>query len=41
MMQGNWMGSWGTGYMGGWGGVSMIVVAVIVIFGIVALVRKK
>ena len=41
MMQGDWMGSWGAGYMGGWGGLPMILVVVIVIGGIVAIVRKK
>ena len=41
MMQDNWMGNWGTGYMGGSGGLLMIVVVVLVIVAIVAFMRKK
>ena len=41
MMQGDWMGSWGTGSMGGWGGLWMILVVILVIVGIVAVIRKK
>ncbi|MBU1689160.1 MAG: hypothetical protein KJ958_08350 [Gammaproteobacteria bacterium] len=41
MMQGNWMGGWGTGYMGGGGGFWMILVVILVIVGIVAVIRKK
>lgn len=41
MMQGNWMGSWGTGYMGGGGGFWMILVVILAIVGIVAVIRKK
>lgn len=41
MMRDDWMGSWGTGYMGVWGGVSMILVVVVAIVVIVAIVRKK
>ena len=41
MMQGDWMGSWGTGYMGGWGGLLMILVVLLIIVGLVAAIRKK
>ena len=37
MMEG-WMGNWGTGSMGGWGGLWMIVVGILAIVGIVAVV---
>lgn len=35
------MGSWGTGYMSGWGGLWMILVVGLVIVGVVAVIRKK
>jgi len=38
MMEG-WMGSWGTGSMGGWGGPWMILVWILAIAGVVAIVR--
>jgi hypothetical protein len=41
MMQGDWMGSWGTGFMGRWGGLWMALVVILVIVGIVAVIRKK
>ena len=41
MMQGNWMGGWGTGYMNGWGGLGMVLIVVLVIAGIIAITRKK
>ena len=41
MMQGDWMGGWGTGYMGGWGGLLLILVAIVAIVGIVAMFRRK
>ncbi len=34
-----WMGNWGTGLIGGWGGSLMILVWVLAIVGIVAVVR--
>ena len=40
MMQGNWSG-WGTGYMGGWGGLWTVMIVALVIVGIVAIMRKK
>ena len=41
MMQGDWMGNWGTGYMGGAGGLLTILVVILVIVGIAAVIRKK
>ncbi len=41
MMQGDWMGNWGSGYMGGTGGLWMTLVVILVIVGIVAVMRKK
>lgn len=41
MMQGDWMGGWGTGSMGGWGGLWMTLIVIAVIVGIVAVIRKK
>jgi len=44
MMQGGWMGNWGTGYMGGWGGwgdVEMVLIVIFVVAGMIVLVRKK
>jgi hypothetical protein len=41
MMQGDWMGNWGSGYMGGAGGLWMILVVILVIVGIAAVIRKK
>jgi len=41
MMQSDWMGGWGTGSMGGWGGLWMVLVVIAVIVGIVAVIRKK
>ncbi len=41
MMQGGWMGNWGTGYMGGWGGLGMVLIVILFVAGIVALIRKK
>ena len=38
MMDG-WMGNWGTGSMGGWGGSLMILVWILAIVGIIAVVR--
>jgi hypothetical protein len=38
MMQG-WMGSWGAGSMGWWGGSGMILLGIVVIAGIVVIVR--
>ena len=41
MMQGN---GWEAGervYMGGWGGLGMILIVVLVIFGVVAIMRKS
>jgi len=38
MMEG-WMGNWGTGSMGGWGGPWMILVLILAVVGIVAVVR--
>ena len=38
MMEG-WMGNWGTGSMGWWGGPGMILVGILAIVGIVAIVR--
>ena len=40
MMQGEWMGSWGTGFMGG-GGLWMVLVVVLIVAGIIAVFRKK
>lgn len=40
MMQGEWMGSWGTGFMGG-GGLWMVLVAVLLVVAIIAVSRKK
>lgn len=41
MMQGDGMDGWGTGYMGGWGGLLLILVAIVAIVGIVAMFRRK
>ncbi len=41
MMQGGWMGNWGAGYMGGWGGLGMVLIVILFVVGIVALIRKK
>jgi hypothetical protein len=41
VMRGDWMGSWGTGYMSGWGGLWMVLIVILVIVGIVAVIRKK
>ncbi|MHB1332004.1 MAG: hypothetical protein ACYCY1_05360 [Sulfuriferula sp.] len=41
MMRSDWMGSWGNGYMGGWGRLWMILAVILVIVGIVAVIRKK
>ncbi|MDP1756597.1 MAG: hypothetical protein Q8L38_04005 [Pseudohongiella sp.] len=41
MMRGDWTGSWGTGYMGGSGGLWMVLVVILVIAGIVVVIRKK
>jgi len=41
MMQGDWMGNWGSGYMGGASGLWMTLVVILVIVGIVAVMRKK
>ena len=38
MMEG-WMGNWGTGSMGWWGGPWMILVWILAIAGVVAIVR--
>ena len=40
MMQGGWMGDWGTSYMGGWGGLGMVLIVILVVVGIAALIRK-
>ena len=40
-MQGDWMGSWGSGHMGGGGGLWMALVVLVVIVGIFAVIRKK
>lgn len=41
MMQGNWMGGWGTSHMSGWGGLWTVLIVVLVIAGIVVIMRKK
>ncbi|OIQ87416.1 hypothetical protein GALL_307110 [mine drainage metagenome] len=41
MMQGNWMGDWGTGYMHGWGGLWMLLIVILAIVGMIAVIRKK
>jgi hypothetical protein len=41
MMRGDWMGSWGTGYMGGAGGLWVTVVVILAVVEIVAVMRKK
>jgi len=40
MMQGGWMGDWGTSYMGGWGGLGMVLIVILIVVGIAALIRK-
>jgi hypothetical protein len=35
------MTGWGTGYMGGWGGLWMTLIVILAIVGIVAVMRKK
>ncbi len=39
MMQGEWMGSWGTGFMGG--GLWMVLVVVLVAAVVIAILRKR
>jgi uncharacterized membrane protein len=41
MMQGDWMTGWGIGSMGGWGGLWMTLIVILVVVGIVAVMRKK
>lgn len=41
MMHGDWMGGWGNGYMGGWGGLGMLLVVALIVFGIVAVMRRR
>ena len=40
MMQGGWMGDWGTSYMSGWGGTGMVLIVSLVVVGISARIRK-
>ncbi|KVW99654.1 hypothetical protein ABW22_00325 [Thiobacillus denitrificans] len=40
MMNGDWMSGWGTGYMGGWGGLGMILIVALIVIGVVAIMRK-
>ena len=40
MMNGDWMSGWGTDYMGGWGGLGMILILVLIVIGVVAIMRK-
>ena len=37
MMNGDWMSGWGAGYMGGWGGLGMILIVALVVIGVVAI----
>jgi len=41
MMQGNWMGDWGAGYMGWSGGLWMLMIGIVITVGIVDLIYKK
>ena len=41
IIQSNWMGNWGNGYMGGWGGPWMILVVILSLLELLLLLVKN